>query len=215
VRVVVFDESPLFRRQLIVALERHSDIEVMAEAASSDTAIAITAEMAPDVAFLTMRLPPVGGVRTAISLREAVPGVQIAFIMGTDEDIDLVRAVKAGASGFAPRDAIVEHAGSMARALVAGRPVLTARVAAAVVAEYESLGRHSGSVQQQLAPPHLEQAEMAVLTRMADHRSAGEAAADLGIGTTTAANLARNAMEKLHRHTRTEAVAFAARSTPS
>lgn len=213
--MLVLDESPLFRRQLIVALERHPDVEVMAEAADSETAIRRTAELGPDVAFLTMRLPPIGGVRTAVSLREVVPGVEIALVVGPDDDPELVRAVRAGVTGFVPWESVTAQGGVVARALVRGRPVLTGQVAAAVLADYERMERHAGSIQDALVAPVLDERERQVLERLAEGRSLTGAGEDLALSPPTAANLARNALLKLSRHARTEAVLHAAAGPPA
>ncbi|WP_208029217.1 response regulator transcription factor [Rhabdothermincola sediminis] len=205
-RVLVLDESPLFRRQLIVALERHPDIEVIGEAAEADTGLGRTAELVPDVAVLTMRLPPMGGRRAAVSLREVAPGIEVLIVVGPDDDPELARLARAGVTGFVPWEAATARCAVAVEELVRGRPVLTPRAAAAVLAEYERLGRHAGSIQDDLSPPVLEGRERQVLERLADGSSLIGASEDLAGGAPTAANLVRNALLRLQRHARAEAI---------
>lgn len=208
--MLVLDESPLFRRQLIVALERHPDVEVMAEAADSETAIRQTAELSPDVVFLTLRLPSLGGVRTALSLREIAPDLEIALIVGPDDDRELGRAVRAGVTGFVPWESATARCGNIARKLLQGHPVLTTEAARAVLAEYEREGRNAASSTGALGAPVLDGRERGVLERLAAGRSLPEAGADLDLTSAAAASLARNALMKLSGHARTQAVLHAA-----
>lgn len=211
IRVLVVNESPLFRRALIVALEAHLDLEVVAEASEASAAVRRAAELTPDIAFAAIRLPG-GGARIALSLRETVPGIEVAVLTVPDDGPDAVRAIRAGARGFVPRDSAVAQGAEVARALVAGRPVLPPNVAAAVLTEFGRLGREATSVQRSLAPPTLDPREAQVLQGLAERRSIGLLAADLDLRPTTVANLARNAIDKLHRHARSEGVLFAAGS---
>ncbi|WP_334143789.1 response regulator transcription factor [Rhabdothermincola sp.] len=208
-RVLVLDESPLFRRQLIVALERHPDIEVIGEAADADTGLRRTAELIPDVAVLTMRLPPIGGRRAAVSLREVAPVVEVLIVVGPDDGPELARLARAGVTGFVPWEAATARCAAVVEALVRGRPVLTPQAAAAVLAEYERLDRHAGSIQDDLPPPTLERPERQVLERLADGASLIGASDALAVGAPTAANLVRNALVKLQHHARAEAVLHA------
>ncbi len=212
VRVLVVDESPLFRRSLIVSLEDHHDIEVVAEAAEGATAVDRARELTPDIAFVSIRLPG-GGARLALSLREVVPGIEVAVLAVPDDLPDAIRAIRAGARAFVPRDEAAVHATGITRALAAGRPVLQPAVATLVIAEYARLGRQNASVQQTLVPPALDERETAVLTELARGRSLREVADVLALPAVTTANLCRNSLDKLHRHARAEGVLFAASAT--
>jgi DNA-binding NarL/FixJ family response regulator len=195
VRLLVLDESPLFRRRLIVGLEHHDDIEVMAEAADAHTAIVRATELAPDVVFLTAQLPPDGGVAAAAAIRELLPGTAMLMIVGPDDEAELIGGVQAGVLGFAPREAVTGHGGPIARALAAGRPVLTARVATAVLDHHD-----------QGSAPALGTAERTCLEHLAAGQTLGQVATDLGVPTATVANRVRNVLEHVHRRARDEAL---------
>lgn len=209
IRVLVVDESPLFRRALIVALEGHPDIEVVAEASEGTAALKRARELTPDVAFVAIRVPG-GGARMALSLRETVPGMEVAVLTAADDLPDSISAIRSGARGFVPRDTAASYATDVARALVAGRPVLQPTVATLVQQEYDRLGRQHGSVQQTLDPPRLDPRESAVLAGLAQGKSLREVADSLGLAPVTTANLCRNSLDKLHRYARAEGVLFAA-----
>jgi DNA-binding NarL/FixJ family response regulator len=205
VRLLVLDESPLFRRRLIVGLEHHDDIEVMAEAADAHTAIVRATELAPDVVFLTAQLPPDGGVTAAAAIRELLPGTAMLMIVGPDDEAELIPAVQAGVVGFAPREAVTGHGGPIARALAAGRPVLTARVATALI-------EHHDPTVPDLA---LGEAERTCLEHLAAGQTLGQVATQLGIPTATVANRVRNVLERLHGRARDEALLHEAGLRPT
>ena len=76
--MLVCDESALFRRHLVLALEQADDVEVVGEAPDADVARSAAMQNAPDLAVLGGHLPPIGGVRTAAALRETNPGIDLA-----------------------------------------------------------------------------------------------------------------------------------------
>jgi DNA-binding NarL/FixJ family response regulator len=209
--VLVCDELPLFRRQLVLALEQAPEIEVLGEAPDADVAVMVAEQLAPDVAFLGMRLAPIGGVRAARRLRRLLPRIGLAMaIDASDEqhEADLVRAVRAGVTAFLPREHPDEHAIDVARGLVVGRPVLDEAAANAVLADYASLAATPRAVGP--APPSLEPRERALLEVLASGRSLAEASTTLALSATTGSNLVANALEKLRRHVRTTAAAATA-----
>jgi DNA-binding NarL/FixJ family response regulator len=201
--VLVCDEFPLFRRQLVLALETAADIEVLGEAPDADVAVAVAEQLAPDVAFLGAQLPPIGGIRTARRLRRLLPRIGLAMSMDEGDEryeADVIRAVRAGATAFLSREHPDEHAVDIAHALVLRRPVLDAAAAGAVLAEYEAFAATPRAVD--APPPTLEPRERALLDDLATGRSLTEASTTLAVPVTTGANLVENALEKLQRHTR-------------
>lgn len=207
-RVVVVDDQALLRRRLVILLESEPDVDVVAEAPDGEHAIGLCRDLAPDVVVIGMRVESIGGPRTAAGIREVVPSCHIVMLISADDEIDAVRAIKAGTTGFINRDTI-DHAPTVVRAVAAGAAALPPLVAQRVLAEYETLGHQVGSVQQQVPPPALTDPERALLVALAGGRTYHAAAAELGVGDGTAKNLVTNTIEKLYRHARTEAVLYA------
>jgi DNA-binding NarL/FixJ family response regulator len=203
----VCDEFSLFRRQVVLALERADDIEVIGEAPDSDVAKTVAEQTAPDVVLLGRRLPPSGGLAAAAALREALPTVAMAFAFDLDDERaerDLRHAVRAGVTGFVPRDLLPEAAVSVVHALQSGLPVMHERAAVAVLAEYDALdeeSRPTGS-----ATVLLEPRERGLLRQLADGATAVAAADALSVTPEAGSNLVVNALAKLHRHARLAAL---------
>lgn len=191
------DESALFRRQMVIALEADPRIEVVAEAPDSDAARGGALQHAPDVAVVSGDLPPLGGDRTTLAVRETNPGVMVILVYDGDEADPsgrvLARAVRAGAQALVPRREAIEVAVATVQTLGRGRPVLEPVLARVALAEYTD-GR----------TPTLSARERAVLEQTAAGASTDTAAASIGASVRIAENLVANALAKLQRGARAE-----------
>jgi DNA-binding NarL/FixJ family response regulator len=209
ISVLVCDDAALARRQLTVALESSDHIEVVAEAADGDTALAEAIESTPDVIWMGLRLGGLAGVRLIASIRELVPAARIVVTCGPDEGEDRVKAMKAGALAFVRRDEAPAEAVMITERAAWGFPSLEERDLVALRDAFASYDRQSASVQQQLVPPRLDEASMAVLDALAGGLSVAEAAESQGLSQPGVEGTVANALERLHRHGRTEAMAYA------
>lgn len=206
IRVVLCDDAALLRRRIVVQLEAESDIDVMAETADGEHVINVSRELAPDVVIVGMRID-LGGPRTAAGIREVVPSAHVVMLTSLEDEIEAVRAIKAGATGFLNRDGY-QHAAAVVRAVSAGVVALPPLVAQGILAEYRVLAESGASVPG-LEVPVLADRERAVLNTLAKGQPYAVVVAELGLGDHSVRNLAANAVEKLHRYARTEAVAYA------
>ncbi len=209
ISVLVCDDAALARRQLTVALESSDHIEVVAEAADGDSALAEAIESTPDVIWMGLHLGGLAGVRLIASIHELLPAARFVVTCGPDEGEDRVRALKVGASGFVRRDEAPAEAVVITERVAWGFPSLEERDLVALRDAFASFDRQSASVQQQLAPPRLDEASVAVIDALADGMSAAEAAESLGITEPVVEGTLANALELLHRHARSEAMAYA------
>ncbi|GAA1452878.1 response regulator transcription factor [Nocardiopsis tropica] len=111
VRVVVVDDDPMVRRGLRLLLGG-GPVEVVAEAGDGEEAVRVVAEHAPDVVLMDLRMPGTDGVAATERIRGAPGAPPVLVLTALDSDRALVRALRAGASGFllkdAPPDELVE-----------------------------------------------------------------------------------------------------------
>lgn len=80
IRVLIADDEPYSRKELIHLLSEHSSIEIVGEADSGEQAVVKTIQLNPDVVFLDIEMPGINGLEAARSLRELkkVPAVVFA-----------------------------------------------------------------------------------------------------------------------------------------
>ena len=103
ISVLVADDQDLVREVLRMLLEAESDITVAGEAGTGSEAIAAVRRHDPDVVLMDVRMPDMDGIEAATHLVRA--GSRAGILMLTTFDIDLYRAMRAGASGFLLKDA--------------------------------------------------------------------------------------------------------------
>jgi DNA-binding NarL/FixJ family response regulator len=200
-RVIVAEEAALLRRRLAVVLGDEPDLEVMADVADGDGLLARAVELVPDVVVVGLGLPPTGAAGSVAALREVLPGVEVV-VVGPDGDPAAIRAVTSGAIAVIAGRSAADRAAAVARQAARRRPVLPLAVAAGVIAEYDRRARRRPGAQGEPAPPELAPGERASLLAAADDALPGEDP----VGGSRRAASARNALERLARHTRDEAV---------
>jgi two-component system NarL family response regulator len=210
IRVLIADDSPLFRRGISVVLATEEEICVIAEAENGDDAVMKAAEFAPDVVLMDVRMPRVNGIEAARAIRGSSPSTKIIMLTVSDEDDDLYEAIKAGANSYLLKEVSVEEVPEAIRAVVQGQSLISPSMASKLLNEYTSLARRADE-KQQYPTPALTQRELEVLKLVAKGQSNREIGDELYISENTVKNHVRNILEKLHLHSRMEAVIYAVR----
>ena len=208
IRVLICDDHALFRRGLIMVLESEEGIEVVAEAEDGDDAVRKAEESAPDVVLMDVRMPKMSGIEATRAIAEAVPSAKILMLTVSDEEEDLYEAVKAGATGYLLKEISIEEVANAIRAVVTGQSLISPSMASKLLSEFNSLSKKA---QQQLMVPRLTDRELQVLKLVAQGMSNREVSTELFISENTVKNHVRNILEKLHLHSRMEAVVYAVR----
>jgi DNA-binding NarL/FixJ family response regulator len=210
VRVLIADDQALFRRGLYVVLGTEEGIEVVGEAENGQEAVTKAEETAPDVVLMDVRMPMVSGIEAARQIRELSPTTKILMLTVSDEEDDLYEAIKAGANGYLLKEISVEEVAEAIRAVVQGQSLISPSMASKLLNEFNSLARRAEE-RQQFPVPTLTSRELEVLRLVAKGLSNREIADDLFISENTVKNHVRNILEKLHLHSRMQAVMYAVR----
>jgi two-component system NarL family response regulator len=210
IRVLVCDDHALFRRGLVLVLDQEDGITVVGEAEDGEESIRRAEELAPDVVLMDVRMPRVGGIEATRAIVESTPSTKVLVLTVSDDEDDLFEAVRAGASGYLLKEISIEEVGASIRAVMSGQSLISPSMATRLLAEFTSLSRKAE--QRQSAPlPRLTDRELEVLRLVARGLSNREIAGDLYISENTVKNHVRNILEKLHLHSRMEAVVYAVR----
>src|SRR5215212_1681849 len=208
IRVLIVDDHALFRRGLIQVLLFEDGIEVVGEGEDGEDAITKAEELAPDVVLMDVRMPRVSGIEATRKLAEALPTTKILMLTVSDEEEDLYEAIKAGATGYLLKEISIEEVANAIRAVVTGQSLISPSMASKLLTEFNNLAKQA---QQKMLVPRLTERELQVLKLVAQGMSNREVAEDLFISENTVKNHVRNILEKLHLHSRMEAVVYAVR----
>ncbi len=131
-RILLADDHRMFRQGLRDMIERKTAFEVVGEAGTGQEALALAAQLQPDIVLLDIQMPHGNGVAVAQQLARTQPDVKIVMLTMYREDQHLVDAIRAGARGYLLKDAdaaeLISVLERVARGESALDPALTARV---------------------------------------------------------------------------------------
>ncbi len=208
--MLICDDHALFRRGLRMVLEDEEGIEVVGEADDGAEAASLAAESAPDVVLMDVRMPGMSGIDATRKIAEVVPAARIIMLTVSDEEEDLYEAIKAGAAGYLLKEISIEEVGQAVRSVWSGQSLISPSMASKLLTEFTTLARQADA-RPSVPTPTLTDRELEVLRLVADGLSNRAIAAKLYISENTVKNHVRNILEKLHLHSRMEAVMYAVR----
>jgi len=209
-RVLIVDDHALFRRGLEIVLEPEPDIVVVGEASDGQEATAKAQELMPDVVLMDVRMPRRSGIEAAREIRDTLPHVRILMLTVSEEEADLYDAIKAGASGYLLKEISTEEIAQAIRSVVAGQSRISPSMASKLLTEFATMSKQA-TERRLMPPPRLTDRETEVLKLVANGLNNRDIARELYISENTVKNHVRNILEKLHLHSRMEAVVYAMR----
>ncbi|MEU9092931.1 response regulator transcription factor [Streptomyces sp. NPDC048428] len=143
IRVVLADDQPLVRTALRMVMADTADIDVVGEAGTGDEAVRLTAELAPDVVMMDIRMPGMNGIEATERIA-AGPGTAHVVVLTTFDDDDYVYgALRAGAAGFLVKDMALDDILAAVRVVAAGDALIAPSVTRRLIKEFA--GRPSSS----------------------------------------------------------------------
>ena len=209
-KVLIVDDHALFRRGLQMVLRQEPDIDVIGEAADGNEAVEMAQESMPDVILMDVRMPHRTGIEATHQIKDLLPHVKILMLTISDEEADLYEAIKAGASGYLLKEIPIDEVSEAIRSVSAGQSRLSPSMAAKLLTEFAAMSKRAAETRQ-LPAPRLTEREMEVLRLVAQGLNNRDIAGKLFISENTVKNHIRNILEKLHLHSRMEAVVYAVR----
>ena len=130
ISVLLVDDHLVVRTGLRALLGTQLDLDVIAEAASGEEALAAAERCSPDVVMMDLALGAgMDGIEAIRQLRRRSPQPAILVFTTYDSDADIVRAVEAGAMGYLLKDADPEEIFGAIRGAIQGRSFMSAPVA--------------------------------------------------------------------------------------
>jgi len=128
IRVLIVDDDALVRAGLSMLLAGVDDIEVVGEAANGSEVEHAVAGHQPDIVLMDIRMPGMDGLTATEILRGHDRSPEVIVLTTFDTDDHVLRALRAGASGFLLKDTPPADIVRAIRAVVAGEPILSPTV---------------------------------------------------------------------------------------
>ena len=130
IRVLVADDHPVVRNGLAGVIAQQAELSVVAEAANGRQALERFREHRPDVVLMDLRMPDMDGVSAIEAIRAEFPDARILALTTYEGDVDIHRALEAGARGYLIKDMLLTEVLSAIRAVHRGERVIPVAVAA-------------------------------------------------------------------------------------
>jgi DNA-binding NarL/FixJ family response regulator len=207
VRILIADDHELFRRGVAAELTQVPGWVVAAEAANGRDAVALAAELKPDIVVLDLTMPELNGLEAARRIIAAAPSARI-LILTAHESEQLVREVlRAGAQGYVLKSDAGRTLVAALHALLDDRPFFSSNVARMVLDGYLR-----GESQEAGTLHALSAREREIVQLLAEGSSNKDVARTLKISTKTAETHRSNIMRKMGFGSLAELVRYAIRN---
>ena len=197
IRVLIVDDHMTVLAGLTAIIGMQPDMVVVAEAANGIEALGLWQRHRPDITLLDLRMPKMDGVGVLNEIRQRDQSARVIVLTTYDADLDILRAVKAGAKGYLLKDARREELLDCIRKVNRGETRIPQALMQKLVTGISS--------------EPMTDREAEVLQLLAVGRSNKEIGANLSISEFTVKGHLRSIFSKLNVLSRTEAIAAASR----
>ena len=195
IKVLCVDDHPLLREGIASVIQDEPDIVLVAEATSGEEAIERFRLHRPDVTLMDLQMPGMNGIDTITAIRSEFSGARFIILTTYQGDVQALRALKAGASGYLLKDMLRKDLLDTIRTVHAGGRIIPSVIAA-------GLAEHMGD-------DKLSQREIDVLRKVAAGNSNKRIADQLAISDATVKGHMKSILSKLGANDRTHAVTIA------
>jgi len=204
-RILIVDDHPVTRDGLRAALSGGgNDIEVVGEAASGEAALEIVGRLKPDVIFMDVRMPGMGGIEATRAIHEVLPDAKVVLFTIDESRASVSDAIQAGVSGYLLKDSSADELVNAARLAMEGKAVLHPKLTKTFIEEAQSANKDAGVAL-------LSKRETEILQKVAYGATTKVVADELGISPHTVKTHLERIFEKLGANDRAQAVAIAIR----
>jgi DNA-binding NarL/FixJ family response regulator len=204
IRVLLVDDQDIFRQGLAALLSVRADVDVVGEACDGHEAIALTAELQPDVILMDVRMPICDGVVATQEIHQQYPWIQIVVLTTFNDDEYIWRSLQAGAIGYLLKRTPAEQIVATIRSAHQGYSQLSPTVAAKVFSQLSAKPSSEGIDLSQLS-----KREWEVLKLIGQGKNNQEIAETLHLSDGTVRNYVTRILSQLNLRDRIQAVLWA------
>ena len=191
IRIMAVDDHPLYRHGIAAVVSVQADLKLVAEAANGREAIQQFRTHRPDVTLMDLQMPEMSGLDAIGAILGEFPDARIIVLTTYVGDVQVLRALKAGARGYLLKEALHREVLETIRAVHAGKKALSPEV--------------SFKLAEHVSDDHLTPGELRVLRLIAEGKANKEIAARLSLSEETVKWQVRNILSKLGVKDRTQA----------
>src|SRR5260221_10777001 len=197
IRILSCDDHPLFRQGIAALLATQPDMSLVAEASNGRDAIQQFRAHRPDITLMDLQMPEMNGLDAIIAIRNEFPEARIVVLTTYTGDVQILRALKAGARAYLLKNLLHKELLETIRAVHAGKKTLSPEA--------------SFQLAEHLTDDALTPAEISVLRLIAAGNANKQIAGQLAISEETVKSQVKNILSKLGASDRTHAAVIGIR----
>lgn len=156
--VLVVDDHDLIRLGICRLLTDVPNITVIGQASSGEEAISVVRELVPDIIFMDIRMPGIGGLEATQRILSRYPETKVIVVSAFNDEVYPAKLLKAGASGYITKNADTEDIKAAVQAVLSGNIYVSPQLAQMLVVS--GLTNQSASPLSQLSKRELQIAEL-------------------------------------------------------
>ena len=191
IRVLAVDDHAVFRGGIAALVGHQSDMTLAAEASNGHEAIQQFRAHRPDVTLMDLQMPEMNGLDALIAIRGEFPDARVVVLTTYTGDVQVLRALKAGARGYLLKTLLHKELVETIRAVHAGKKILSPEI--------------SFQIAEHATDDPLNAGEINVLRLIAGGHANKEIAAQLSVPEETVKGRVRSILAKLGANDRTHA----------
>ena len=207
IRILLADDHKIVRSGLRGLIEKHPQLEIVAEAEQGRTAVQLCRKMSPDIAIIDISMPDLNGIDATKQIRSACSNTKVIILSIHSHQNFIEQVFKAGASGYLVKDCSFEEVVAAILAVHAGETYLHPKIATTVRDEYLCWLLQKDSTSSSRLSPR----EREVLQLLAEGKNTKEIAFILNLSGKTIEAHRKRIMEKLNIHSIAELTKYAIR----
>ena len=204
IRVAVVEDDAKLRQTLEAFINRSAGMRFVSGYGSAEAALEALPGDQPDIVLMDIRLPGMSGVECVAHLRSRVPDARAVMLTAYEDADDVFQSLAAGAYGYLLKSAEPDRLREAIREAHQGGSPISGSVARKIVDFFRQSSQASAQVKGDLAP--LSPRETEILRLLASGQAYKQIADDLGTSINTIRTHIKRIYEKLHVHSRTEAI---------
>lgn len=198
IRIVVVDDHPSYTEGLRLLFESTDTIEVAGTSTKAEAAIELIGKELPDIVLMDIHMPEEDGIKATKTIKEMFPVVKVVMLTVSEDDQDIYEAMRAGASGYLPKEVEVDELITALAAIHQGQVVVSPQVAGKLLSGEDTENA-------------LTAFERDLLRLVAEGHDNAAIGRKLLISESTVKRNLRNVVEKLHLQNRVQAAVYAAK----
>jgi two-component system response regulator NreC len=207
IRILLTDDHTLFRQGIATLIAAEPDMEVAGQAPNASDAVALAAQLHPDIVFMDVGMTGMSSFEATRLIRKERPETKVIFLSMYDDEDYLSECMEMGASGYLLKEGPADQMVAAVREVHRGGSYLSPRLLTRLVDDFRTQGR-GGPIRQPRFGT-LTKREREILKMLAEGKSVKEIATGFDLSVKTVEAHKFNLMRKLDIHNKAQLVQYA------